>query len=134
MIDIENDVYDLVESKATEHFGNLTMAGEYTRTPAKFPFASLEMKSTVPLRKSRTTDSNENHAIILFETNVCSNKKSGKKAECKKILAFIDTEMQRLGFTRIFTDSIPNRDDATIHRMVARYQAVVSQDKVIYRR
>jgi hypothetical protein len=70
----------------------------------------------------------------MYEVNVYSNKKSGKKSECKKIISIIDEEMSALGFTRIMLQPIPNMDDATKYRMTARYRAVVSKDKVIYRR
>jgi hypothetical protein len=66
--------------------------------------------------------------------NVYSNKKSGKKSECKAIASLIDDEMAALGFSRSMLQPIPNMDDATIYRMTGRYRAVVSKDKIIYRR
>ena len=49
-------------------------------------------------------------------------------------MSVIDSEFARLGFMRIMYNPIPNELDATIYRLVARYRAVVSKDKVIYRR
>ena len=63
-----------------------------------------------------------------------SNKQSGKKAECKAIIALIDKRMEALGFTRTLLNPVPNEEDATVYRMVARYRAIVSKNKVIYRR
>ena len=85
-------------------------------------------------RNTRTTECIENHAQVLYEVNVYSNKKSGKKAECKAIAALIDSKMEALGFTRILLNPVPNEEDATIYRIVARYRAIVSKNKVIYRR
>ena len=76
----------------------------------------------------------ENHSTLMYEVNVYSNKKTGKKTECKKIITLVDEAMSALGFTRIMLQPIPNMDDATIYRMTARYRAVVSKDKVIFRR
>jgi len=42
--------------------------------------------------------------------------------------------MAALGFTRIVLNPVPDMNDATIYRMVARYRAVVSRDEIIYRR
>ena len=75
----------------------------------------------------------ENHAGLMYEVNVYSNK-TGKKSECKSIFKMIDEEFASMGFTRILKEPIPNIEDATIYRMVGRYTAVVSTDKVIYRR
>ena len=76
----------------------------------------------------------ENHVSVLYEVNIYSNKKVGKKAECREIAALIDERMLALGFTRKMLQPIPNLDDATIYRMVGRYSAIVSKNKVIYRR
>ena len=61
-------------------------------------------------------------------------KTSGKKTECKAIIALIDSKMEALGFTRTLMNPVPNEEDATVYRMVARYGAIVSKNKTIYRR
>lgn len=134
MIDIENEVFDAVEKEAVSKYPGLKMDSLETRSPASFPFASLVQKSNVAWRRSRTSTSNEEHAAVMFELNVYSNKWSGKKAECKKIAAIINDKMQSLGFTRAFLEPTPNTDDATVYRMTGRYQGIVSKDKKIYRR
>jgi len=85
---------------------------------------------------ARTQDSEslENHVSVMYEIGVYSNKEVGKKSECKQIMALIDNEMQGMGFTRIFMNPVPNLESATVYRLVARYRAVVSKEKVIYRR
>ena len=70
----------------------------------------------------------------MYEVNVYSNKTKGKKTECKNIISLIDKEMTFLGFSRSMLQPIPNMDDATIYRMTARYKAVISKDKLIFRR
>ena len=96
--------------------------------------SSLHLLSLVSLSLRRTTKSIENHAQVLYEVNVYSNKTSGKKAECKAIIALIDSKMEALGFTRTLMNPVPNEEDATVYRMVARYRAIVSKNKTIYRR
>jgi hypothetical protein len=70
----------------------------------------------------------------MYEVNVYSNKVTGKKSECKAIIALIDREMLALGFVRSTLTPVPNMNDSTIYRMVARYRATVSSDNKIYRR
>lgn len=134
MIDIEVDVYDIVYQKAVKQFPNLFMTGEYVRSPSSFPCVSLVEMDNAAYRKTQTSDSVENHAEVMFELNTYSNKTNGRKAECRAIMVFLDSVMGSLGFTRMMMKPIPNLNDATIYRMVARYKAVVSNDKKIYRR
>lgn len=134
MIDIEVDVYDIVYQKAVKQFPNLFMTGEYVRSPSSFPCVSLVEMDNTAYRKTQTSDSVENHAEVMFELNTYSNKTNGRKAECRAIMVFLDSVMGSLGFTRMMMKPIPNLNDATIYRMVARYKAVVSNDKKIYRR
>lgn len=134
MIDIENQVFDRVAAKVREQFPDIFMVGEYVKSPSSLPAASLmEMDNAI---RTSTVDSgsNENHADVMFEANVYSNKITGKKSECKKIMAIIDTEMIAMGFVRSTLTPVPNEYDSTIYRMVGRYRATVSADHKIFRR
>ena len=134
MIDIENQVFDKVASRVREQFPDIFMTGEYVNSPASFPAASLvEMDNSI---REATIDSgsNENHSNVMYEVNVYSNKTTGKKSECKAIIALIDTEMTAMGFVRVTLTPVPNEYDSTIYRMVARYKAAVSSDSKIFRR
>lgn len=134
MIDIENLVFDRVASRVREQFPNIFMTGEYVKSPSSFPAVSLvEMDNSI---RESTVDSgsNENHANVMYEVNVYSNKTTGKKSECKAIIALIDTEMTAMGFVRSTLTPVQNEYDSTIYRMVGRYRAAVSNDYKIFRR
>lgn len=134
MIDIETEVFNTVSEKVREKYPKIYMTGEYVKSPPSFPCVSLIEVDNQIYRNTRTTECIENHAQLLYEVNVYSNKQSGKKAECKAIIALIDKRMEVLGFTRTLLNPVPNEEDATVYRMVARYRAIVSKNKVIYRR
>lgn len=134
MIDIETEVFSTVSEKVRSKFSKIYMTGEYVKSPPSFPCVSLIEVDNQIYRNTRTTECIENHVQVMYEVNVYSNKTSGKKAECKSIIGFIDSEMQKLGFTRMMLNPVPNEEDATVYRMVARYRAIVSKEKVIYRR
>lgn len=134
MIDIENEVYSSVESVLRAEFPNIFMVGEYVPAPASFPCVSFVEVINSIYRRSSTNEEIENHAVITYEANVYSNKSKGKKSECKKIIKLIDSKMAELGFIRRFLQPIPNIADATIYRILGRYQGVVDKNKIIYRR
>lgn len=134
MIDIETEVFNIVSQKVRETYPKIYMTGEYVKSPPSFPCVSLIEVDNQIYRNTRSTDCIENHVQVMYEVNVYSNKTSGKKAECKAIVSLIDKQMEALGFTRTLMNPVPNEEDATVYRIVARYRAIVSKNKVIYRR
>ena len=134
MIDVENEIFDTVSKSVREKYPSVFISGEYVRTPSKFPFVSLIEMSNTAYDRTQTSGSVENHASLMYEVNVYSNKNSGKKSECKAIATLIDNELATLGFSRTMLQPIPNMDDATIYRMTGRYTAVISKDTKLYRR
>ena len=134
MIDVENEIFDRIANAIGAVYPSVFISGEYIRTPSKFPFVSLIEMSNTTYDRTQSSGNLENHASLMYEVNIYSNKKSGKKSECKAIAALIDNELATLGFSRTMLQPIPNMDDATIYRMTGRYTAVISKDKAIYRR
>jgi hypothetical protein len=134
MINIENEVFDRVATRVREVFPGIFMVGEYVKSPPAFPAVSLvEMDNSTHV-ETIDSGSNENHANVMYEVNVYSNKTVGKKTECKTIVALIDEEMLAMGFSRSTLTPVPNENDSTIYRMVGRYKATVSSTHDIYRR
>lgn len=134
MINIEEEIFDDVATEVRSKYPKIYMVGEYVKSPTSFPFVSLIEQDNYVYTKTQTSLSDENHCQLMYEVNVYSNKIKGKKTECKEIMALIDSVMLHKGFTRTMLQPIPNIDDATIYRIVARYTGVVSKDKQIFRR
>lgn len=134
MIDIENAVFNRVATRVREVFPDIFMAGEYVKSPPSFPAASLVEMDNSTRTETIDSGSNENHANVMYEATVYSNKTAGKKTECKAIIALIDEEMLAMGFSRSTLTPVPNEYDSTIYRMVGRYRAAVSSNNTIYRR
>ena len=134
MIDVESEIFNKVAEAVRAVYPSAFVSGEYVRTPPRFPFVSLIEMSNTAYDRTQSSGGLENHASVMYEVNVYSNKKSGKKSECKAIATLIDNELAALGFSRTMLQPIPNMDDATIYRMTGRYTAVISKDKKLYRR
>ena len=134
MIDVENEVFNRIAKVLREIFPSIVVYGEYVKSPASFPAVMIEEKANSVYQKTQDSGNIENHASVMYEVNVYSNKQSGKKSECKAIFKIIDDEFAAMGFTRILKEPIPNLEDATIYRMVGRYTGIISIDKTIYRR
>lgn len=134
MIDIENEVFQICADAFRAAYPNGFIAGEYVSQPPKFPTVSVvEMDNTV-LQSGSDSGDIENFADVMYQVDVYSNLNKGKKAQAKAIIALLDEQFARLGFTRTFLNPVPNMNDATIYRMTGRYRAVVGKDNYIYRR
>ena len=134
MIDFENEIFSIIANAVRTAYPGVYVVGEYVKSPPRFPYVSIIEQDNSVYDKTQTSGDLENHASVMYEINVYSNKKSGKKSECKAIASLIDDEFATLGLSRTMLQPIPNMDDATIYRITGRYRGVVSKEKVIYRR
>lgn len=133
MIDIENEVFTAISKAVLTKFPKAKMSPETILSPSVFPCVCVEEADNYAVTSTQDSGSNENHVNVMYEINIYSNKVGGKKAECKAILKIIDDIFFDFGFTRTGMNPIPI-NDPTKYRLFARYKAVVSQNKTIYRR
>lgn len=133
MIDVENELFNEIYDTLTEEFGDINITGDYVATPESFPCASIYEADNYTYKSSQDSGSGENHVNVMYEVYVFSNKRSGKKTECKQIFSVIDEKMIRSGFSRVGLEPI-YQDDGRIFKLIGRYEAVVSQNKTIFRR
>jgi hypothetical protein len=134
MINVENEIFDIMVKAIQSKYPSAYVVGEYCKSPARFPCISIVEMDNTAYDRTQTSGSLENHADLIYEVNIYSNKTSGKKSECRAIASLLDNEFATLGFSRTMLQPIPNGDDATIYRMVGRYRGVVSKDKYVFRR
>jgi hypothetical protein len=146
VIDIENIVFDTVAKAlrtafpATSTSKEIFVSGDTTAAPSSFPAATLVEMDNATHAATLDSSMTENHADLMYQAEAYSNLSSGKKSQCKAIMAVIDTQMTALGFVRVGSgpQGLPNAD-ATKYRMVARYKALagksIDNTKIqIYRR
>ena len=131
MIDWENDVFDTVATVLRSTFPGIYCTGEYVPAPPRFPAVSIVEADNRVVENMRTRRI-ENASAVMYEVNVYSNKASGKKSEAKAIAATLDEVFASIGFTRTLRNQVPNLNDATIYRVVCRYEAIVDKDLWIY--
>lgn len=131
MIDCENEVYTRIARVLRDKFPGINIAGEYVNAPSSFPHVSITQSDNSVVSEQMTGSAEM--AQVMFEINIYSNKADGRKTECKAIAKVIDDVMFKMNFKRIALTPIPNMEDATIYRIVARYR-VMTDGKYFYRR
>ena len=131
MIDLENDIYDYVAKALRAAHSGIDVTAEYVEVPAKFPHVSIVEADNSVLQRMRT-DNIENAVSVMYEVNIYSSKPGVRKTEAKAIANTIDSTFAGIGFTRTFRGQIPNLKDATIYRVLCRYEAVIDKNYLIY--
>ena len=131
MIDCVNEVYTRIARVLRDKFPGINIAGEYVNAPSSFPHVSITQSDNSVVSEQMTGSAEM--AQVMFEINIYSNKADGRKTECKSIAKVIDDVMFKMNFKRIALTPIPNMEDATIYRIVARYR-VMTDGKYFYRR
>ena len=133
MVDVEAKIYTPIATALRAEFSGIEVSGEYVKTPSTFPAVSIVESDNYITAAHIDSGNTEKLATLMYEVNVYSNKASGKKSECRAIMARIDELMYRMNFRRILLRPIPNLDNATIYRLTARYRAE-SDGTNLYRR
>lgn len=131
MIDVETIIFNQIAGALRSSYDGIWVSGEVTDLPASFPAVTIVEQDNSVVGRMRTTNI-ENAAALMYEVNVYSNTIGYKKAEAKAIMAAVDAEFARLGFSRTMCNPISNLQDAKIYRMIARYQADVDKDFWVY--
>lgn len=123
MIDIEREVYTPIVETLRKRFPGISVSGEYVNSPAKFPYVSIVEQDNYTTKERLDSSQKERYATVMYEVNVYSNKAGKKKTVCREIMGVISEMLYRKNFIRTFMSPVPNLENGTIYRLVARYKA-----------
>lgn len=134
MIDFNAEIFTNVAKAVRDNHVDVTVTGEYTRKPSKFPTVTLDEISNVMVDWLEDSSNEENFAGVNYRIQVFSNKESGKRAEARAIFATADAEMRRMGFRRMTYSTTPEIYESTVYQINATYEAVISAEGRVYAR
>jgi hypothetical protein len=132
LIDFANEIFTTVASVVRNDHAGVTVTGEYTRRPSKFPAVTLDETQNVMMDRLEDSSNEERYAGVTYRLQVFSNKQNGKKAEAREIFATADAEMRRMGFRRVSYTTTPEIYKSTVYEITATYEAIVSWDGFVY--
>lgn len=132
--DIETDVFNAVATAIEAEFSDVFVTGEYVHAPEFFPAVSIIEEDNSTFLPALDSEGSH-HSQLMYDVNVYSNLKSGRKAQAKAIMQKIDEKMSEIGFVRLSRQplTLPNAE-TSIYRMNARYRTVVDENKRLLRR
>lgn len=123
MIDIEKLVYTPIAEALRAKFDGISVSGEYVNEPAKFPYVSIVEQDNYMSTKRLDSSESEKFATLMYEVNVYSDKAGSKKSTCREIMNMVDDMLYKRNFIRLSLSPVPNMENGTIYRLVARYRA-----------
>lgn len=132
MIDFNNEVFTTVAKTVRDSHAGVTVIGENTRKPSKFPTVTVDESENVMVDRLEDSSKEEKFAGVTYRLQVFSNKQNGKKAEARDIFATADAEMRRMGFRRVTYSTTPEIYESTVYEIAATYEAVISWDGYVY--
>ena len=134
MNDFLNEIFTRVATGLREEHPGITVTGEYTRQPSKFPTATLDEIENVTVDSLEDSSAAENFSGLTYRLQVFSNKQSGKKAEARAIFATANDILRSMGFRRVTYSTTPEIYESTIYSITATYEAIAGMDGTIYKR
>ena len=134
MIDHLNEIFTLVATRLREEHAPITVTGEYTRQPSKFPTVTLDEIENLTVARLEDSEGAEKYSALTYRLQVFSNKQSGKKAEARAIFNTANSVLYNLGFRRVTYTTTPEIYESTIYSITATYEAIASVDGTIYKR
>lgn len=134
MIDHLNEIFTLVATRLREEHAGITVTGEYTRQPSKFPTVTLDEIENLTVDSLEDSEGAEKYSALTYRLQVFSNKQSGKKAEARAIFNTANSVLYSLGFRRVTYTTTPEIYESTIYSITATYEAIASVDGTIYKR
>ena len=133
MTDIEKLIYSRSAEALRKRFKGIAVSGEYVNAPPKFPYVSIVEQDNYMSANRMDSSDREKFSTLMYEVNVYSDKAGSKKSVCREIMGVIDEMLYKRNFTRISLSPVPNMENGTIYRLVARYRAE-TDGGTIYRR
>ena len=137
MIDLETELFNEIVTEIQETYPwgpSVKFINDYVSSTQKFPAVTIVERDNRTLSQAQHSTPEENYAVLDYEVQVFTNSKAKRKKEARTIAAAIDDAFVSRGFRRRILEQIPNAEDWSVFRMVARYTAIVDPDHMIYRR
>lgn len=130
MIDYETKIFNAVRPHVIDKVASGGFKSVYVQTDEALPAVSLMEMDNSTVRKLQSSTPVENYATITYEAQIYATT----RARCRDIFKALDQAMISLNFNRMTGTYVPNMDNIKVFRYVARYEANIDQNGVIYRK
>lgn len=131
MIDYSNEIFSAVASDLRSAYAEVKVIGEYVSSPTVFPTVTIDEIQNTPIHLDSAVQNK--YAAVVYRVQVFSNKRTGKRAEARKLYGFVDEKLQQMGFTAVTYSATPTIYNSEIYSITATYRAVIDRNGAVYR-
>lgn len=130
MIDYEQKIFNAVRPAVINKVASGGFKSVYVQSDEALPAVSFMEMDNSTVKSFQTNTPTENLATITYEVQIYATT----KARCRDIFKALDDAMLQLNFNRLSGTYVPNLDNIKVFRYVARYEANIDRNGVIYRK
>ena len=131
MIDVENKVFSPIFIALKEQYDGIYVTSEPAPIQSKPLAVSIVQMDSYSSPRKQDNTLVEKFATVMFQVDVYSNKATGKKSQCKEVMALIDEMLFKMNFMRLSCIPTP-MEDSGYYRLTARYR-VETDGQTFYR-
>lgn len=131
MINVEDFLFNKIIECVELEFPQTIFFSDYVSDVPTFPCVMLQQINSQTYTRSQDSENIENHEILQYQVDIFATGVN-KKQECREIAGLVDSVFLRYGFSRVLLRPIPNMLDINIYRIVARYDAIVGKNNIVY--
>lgn len=133
MIDVQAELYTIGRQAIVEAFPDVEVSSTAVLKPEHIPFVTIIEQDNSTFYRTSDSENIENHAEVMIEVQAWTEG-NDKQSKCRSIMNVIDEAYGKIGLRRLMLSPVTNYNETQLYRMVARYRAVISKEKQIYRR
>jgi hypothetical protein len=126
VIDPQSGVFSALAAALREAHTGISVYPEEVETLSKFPAVVMQEIGNYEPITVRDLSNNENAAMVGFQTDIYSNKQTGKLKECQAIAATIDSALRSLGYSRTYYNMNMPNTSTQIKRGLVRYESLAT--------
>lgn len=131
MIDFSNEIFNAVATDLRSFYPGVKVVGENVDTPTSFPTVTIDETHNTPVHMDSAV--HNKYARVQYRVQVFTNKKSGKRAQARKLYARVDEKLQVLGFYATSYSATPAIYNSDVYCITAIYSGVIDRNGVVYR-
>ena len=129
MIDKSNEIFTLVATELRQKVDGITVMGESIDIPSKFPTATIDEISNVPVEID--TKSLNEYARVTYRVQVFTTG-SSKRSDARNIYKIIDEVLQSINLRCKSMSTTPTVYNSNIYQISSSYEAIIKEDGTIY--
>jgi hypothetical protein len=129
MIDKSNEIFTLVATELRQKVDGITVMGESIDIPSKFPTATIDEISNVPVEID--TKSLNEYARVTYRVQVFTTG-SSKRSDARNIYKIIDEVLQSINLRCKSMSTTPAVYNSNIYQISSSYEAIIKEDGTIY--